>query len=507
MILLRFHIDKQSSTPLYQQLADEIVNYIKRKELQPGDALPSVRKLCAMSGVSHVTAVKAYEYLQQRKVVRQKQGRGTFVAPAPERAKVDVLVEQPDDTARNDDQYAWQRALQMSISASNFRRQMAAPDSEDMISFTVSYPDESLWPVDSTRNQLKKIDPFEIGGMTPVMGLLPLRETMVEMLGHRGIHCSPHDDVMITNGTQQGMELTIRTLVRPGDWVACEAPTYAVLLDLVKSAGGRVMPVPVDSNGMDVSVLEEMMEETKVRLIYTIPTFQNPTGAVMAEDRRRRLLEVAAKHNAIILEDDPFPDLYFDEPPPRPIKSWDESGRVVYLAGLTKFLFPGLRLGALVASGSLADRLTDAKLLSDMFTSPVTQTIACGLLQQSQHVQTVERNRSILGRRLETLCDELSRQVPDVFFTRPSGGLNVWITLPEGMTDRQFFDRCIEERVLVVPGHVFFHDVQETRHIRLSFAGTSEDMIRIGVERMARAFHALAARPSRSVTRSDLPVV
>ena len=375
----------------------------------------------------------------------------------------------------------------------------------DVISFAAGYPAADLFPLDELRAIAAELlagngDALQYG---PTRGLAPLVEALVSEMAGRGIRSTP-EEVLITTGSQQGLDLAARVLVGPDDAVLVELPTFTGAIAAFRNVHPRWLAgVRQDAEGIDLDDLERATERlrrhgARPKLLYVVPNFQNPTGRLLSQARRHALLAWADRHDCLIVEDDPYGSLYFEgEVPPdavRPIKAGDESGRVIYLSSFSKTLAPGFRVGWMSAPEALVERFETAKQTGDLATGTLDQHVACEALRRGVVDRLAPRLRSAYRSRRDTLLSSLrSRLGGRLSCETPHGGFFVWATLPAGESDEALLERALEEGLIFVSGSAFFIDGSGHDTIRLAFSAAAEGQITEGVERLARA---LERRPA-----------
>lgn len=323
-------------------------------------------------------------------------------------------------------------------------------------------------------------------------GELPLREALVAWMARRDI-VAKADQVLVTTGSQQGFDLILRVMVEPGDTVLVERPTYTTALQALRHAGARVVTVRTDADGMVVDELESVLGRPGIKAIYTLPTFGNPTGATMSLARRKRLLELAVRHQLLIIEDDAYGDLRFDgeEVPALAALARDAGAedRLVYLATLSKIVAPGLRTGWMVAPPEIVQRCVIAKQTIDLSTSPWIQGAAAHYLKSGLLERHLPRIRAAYREQAHAMVGALrERLAGNLAFSAPQGGMFVWGFLTTGVDAGALVRTAIEERVMYVPGAPFYADAPDARSLRLCFSMSTPERIRLGVERLQRAF-------------------
>ncbi|MCL4440390.1 MAG: PLP-dependent aminotransferase family protein, partial [Firmicutes bacterium] len=331
-------------------------------------------------------------------------------------------------------------------------------------------------------------------------GLKTLRESLAYLMQTRNISVSP-ENIIVLNGSQQGLDLMARLLLEPGDSVVIEQPTFMGAIDIFRAYGARLTVAPVDEDGMMVDGLERALNRARPKLIYTIPTYQNPTGTSMSADRRKRLLELASRYQVPVLEDDAYGNLHYGSPPPPPLKSMDRSGLVVYLSSMSKILSCGLRLGWMAVPPDLARLVTAAKQLTDLHTNNLSQRVADlfirrGLLEKHMALM---RERNMLKR--DTMLKALEEFAPGgLSWHSPEGGFYVWATLPGSLSAFRLLQEAVDRKVSFVAGPVFYPTGGGQNKIRLNFTYASPEMIRKGIRILCGAVRDLQAREKETNT-------
>jgi DNA-binding transcriptional MocR family regulator len=343
----------------------------------------------------------------------------------------------------------------------------------------------------------------------PTEGTPELREALSSYLGERGVRCTP-GEVLVVSGSQQGLDLVSRVFVGPGETVVLEEPTYIGALQSFRRAGARLVGVPVDANGMRVDLLEGILDRQRVKLIYTLPTFQNPTGAVMSLARRRQLLELAYRHRVPIIEDDPYSEMRYGGNDLPLLKAMDEMGHVLYLGTFSKTLFPGLRVGWMAGPAAALRQLAIAKQTADLHTGTYAQLIVAEFLRSGLFTKHLERMRVEYAHRRDVLLAALHRSAPaGLSWNQPEGGYYVWCDLPEDLPSARLMVEAARERVSFVPGAVFSVDGSSASHLRLTFTSVTPELLKEGAMRLARTLRAVQTNlPPRPAHRKGVrPIV
>jgi len=485
---------QRGGDPLYRQLRDQIAQQIESGKLPEGTRLPPTRELALELGVNRQTVASAYEALSADGLVRSHVGQGTSVI-GRQRPRAAAAVSWPATFSRA-----------MEAVERQERDFTAQTDHPDPIDFASLFPDQDLFPIEPFR---KVIDVVlrqrgkELLQYGPAAGYAPLREYIAERLGVRGVKVSP-EQVLIVNGSQQGLDLIFRALLDPGDAVAVESPTYFAVLPVLAHYQAQVVSLPMTVRGMDLAALEAALARRPIKLIYTMPTFHNPTGISMDLDARRSLLRLAARHQVPLVEDDFEFDLRFGGQATPPLKALDDFGLVLYLGTFSKALFPGLRLGWVVAPRQVTRVLCRAKMLADRHSGLLLQAAVLEFCRRG-HYDAHLRSLARLGRKKgELLLSSLRKHLPaEASWTRPEGGHAFWITLPEPLRAEQLLAEAEREGVLFTPGANFFSGSGGERSLRLSISRVPLGRIDEGVRRLAviirRELATLSSQPSRIV--------
>lgn len=358
----------------------------------------------------------------------------------------------------------------------------------EIISFAGGLPAPELFPVEAVRaatDNVLAIHGREALQYGPSEGFPALREWIAGELQRREIKASP-SEILVTNGSQQVLDLVAKVFLNPGDVVLTENPTYLAAIQAFQALEARFVPVPTDSDGLIPEALPELIKKHRPKFLYTIPNFQNPTGVTMKAERRQALARIAAEHKLVILEDDPYGKLRYSGTEVPPIKHWDEAGWVLYASTFSKTIAPGLRLGWVAAPVEIFSRLLILKQAADLHTSGLDQRIAYAYLTGNDQILHLEKIRRAYGERFAVMDAALQTEMPTGFqWTKPEGGMFLWITGPAELDGLKLLERAIAHQVAFVPGRDFFPTDGGANYLRLNFSNSSPDRIREGVRRLA----------------------
>ncbi|WP_010273371.1 MocR-like pyridoxine biosynthesis transcription factor PdxR [Paenibacillus senegalensis] len=486
---MKLTINRNSPIPLVEQIHNGIADRILSGYFAKGARLPSVRQLSKQLQVSPVTVVHALELLEAEKLINRIQGKGTFVYDAPENAGLDTNA--PEEGGRHKGK-----------SRQNIHSQGSGPVPLDMpdylhrsqylyynqkpaeINFSLSAVAPQLLPTEELAKSLLSLaqqQPEILAHYGEIQGDLQLRQALSNYFAREKIQAGPQE-ILVTNGSQQGIDLVARTFIGPGDLVITEEPTYAAAIDVFRSRGATIVSIPMDEEGMRIDKLYEWVDRQTPKLIYTIPSFQSPTGKVMSARRRRQLLELANDVNCYILEDDPWSEIYYEEAPPPHIKSLDADGRVIYLKGLSKMLSPGCRIGFMIASVPLLNRLITAKTNADLGNPLLNQKVILPIFESEHIHKLLARLRPALRSRRDLCLSLLGEHAPPgLVWNRPKGGFNLWLSLPEGANTNDLLMESERQGITFLPGSSCFPNHLAWHHLRICFAHVDEPLLRQGI--------------------------
>ena len=364
-----------------------------------------------------------------------------------------------------------------------------------IISFAGGLPAPELFPVKEMKAAVDKV--FEEHGQEAmqygaVKGVTALREVIQQHVKEKEDVDSELDNVLVTTGSEQALDLVGKAFVDPGDTVLVEQPTYLCALDVFRSYGANFASVEMDEDGMKMDALEEALKANpNTKLIYTVPNFQNPTGRTMTEERRKQLAELAEKYDVYVLEDNPYGEIRFAGQHVPAVKSFDKSGHVLYMSTFSKTLAPGFRLGWLVADEDVVNKLTVLKQSADLHTDNLAQFAVAQFFADNDVDAHVKEISALYGKRKDLMLEGIKKYFPEgVKYTDPEGGMFLWVEVP-GVDDTvELFKECLEHDVAFVPGDPFFAGEVQPGAFRLNYSNMKEDQIEVGLKRLGAALTA-----------------
>ena len=368
-----------------------------------------------------------------------------------------------------------------------------------IISFAGGFPDSAMFDVEGLKEASARALNEEAGGALQygaTEGYEPLRTQLAAFMKSKGVDVDP-SGLIVTTGSQQALDLLGKTMISPGDKVIVEGPTFLATIQCFRLYGAQLISAPIDAHGVKTDELEALIAEHKPKFVYLIPTFGNPSGALLTLERRKKVLELAVKYQTLMVEDDPYGDLYFKEPPPPSIMalSQDVPGSRELLAhcgSMSKVLSPGLRIGWMIAPAELLSKATMCKQFSDAHTSTFAQATAGQYLKSGRMPATLDNVRKVYGQRAKAMGAALKRELGTaISFEQPEGGLFFWarLTGADGKPSdaSAFAKRAIEQRVAFVPGAPFYAEKPDMATLRLSFATANIEKIEEGIARLGKA--------------------
>lgn len=471
---MRIPVERHSSRAVYLQIRDRIRRLIQTGALQPGDKLPSIRSLAENTQVNKLTVIEAYNVLEADGLVEARQGSGYFVTPAtipcPQLASnfappQDVILsEQPSLNLSPIDEKRGGTFFNDYMASVYARQQPGIIDLSN--GFPLNLAGEDLSRI--ARRAMKQLTSNLFNYDLP-QGQLTLRQQISRMLIQHGLEVTP-DNLIITNGSKQGLSLAAHYYLKPGDWVIVESPTYHGMLSILCSLGARVIGIPMTSEGMNLELLEQNLYTYRPKLIFTISTLHNPTGITTSQSHRHQLLRLAERYHCLILEDNAYEGLNF-ESAPAPIKALDQRDIVTYVGTFSKTLMPGIRVGYLVVTGEHYQPLVERKLLNDYHVSTVSQAIISEYLASGHYRHLLAHLQSHHLQRRNLMLSALESHFPSsASWTVPKGGIFLWVQMPADLPMSEICQQALSQNVLIAESTPFFPGGQGYSAVRLNFS-------------------------------------
>lgn len=480
-ILINWTPDRASGVPLYSQIVSYFSGKISRGEWVSGQSIPSQRRLSERFGVNRSTIVEAMDELAAMGLIERHFGGGTRIASDSWAAL--MHAKSPN----------WKRY----ITAGTFRSNIPTVQTinhlefeEGIVRLSTGELSPELVQMDLAKKALASLSERRLFMNYPdPLGMPGLRLAVQAHLKRSGINV-PITCILIVSGALQALQLIASGIVQPRSAVYMESPSYLKSLNILQSAGATLTGVPMDKDGILPWMIHNQPREGVCSLLYTIPTFQNPTGIVMPEERRLEVLKYCAEQHMPIIEDDVFCDLWLDAPPPPPLKALDKSGGVVYIGSLSKCFSPGLRLGWLVGPEPVVDRLADIKMQMDYGVSVLTQQVTEELLNSGLYYEGINVTRAQLRERRNFMLRLLEEFFGDLAeWNRPTGGFFVWVKLKHQLSAERIFNLALKEKLLVPPGSIY--DPLYTSHLRLTYGYLSMSEMESGIRRLSQIVRSL----------------
>lgn len=464
-----------SSIPLHQQIYEYMKKNITNGEWVVGTKIPPQRELAKAYNVNRSTIVYALDELTADGLIQSQVGKGTFVVNNT--WNVLASVPSPD----------WNSYVNAGAHQPNLHTIQEINRLEFEPNF-IRLGTGELAPDLLPTNQMKRIFQGVTAahlslGYPESKGSLFLRECISEYLQTKGIKASPAS-IMIVSGGLQALQLISLGLLHRGSIVLHETPSYLNSINVFQSAGIQLTGIPMDENGIQIHNIGKVKRKHNASLLYSIPSFHNPTGVVMSKERRTALLDACANERLPIIEDDAYGDLWLEEIPPKPLKAYDQQGLVMYMGSMSKTLGPGLRIGWIVAPQAVVERLADIKMQTDYGSSTLSQFVVAEWLASGQYEEHLKTIRIELKQRRDYMLQLLQRYFSGIArWNIPTGGFYIWLSIQKKMSINRLFSKAIKEGILLNPGYLY--DRNNQFHLRLSYSYASFNEMREGLLRLS----------------------
>lgn len=484
--MLPLHLQPESHVPLYVQLRDQLRALVHTGELRSGDRIPASRELAVNLGVHRTTVANAYAELESEGLIQGHVGRGTFICAVPAKQ-----FTPPPRSNGNGGAMRWEALFADERGDEGLSRLMPEIP-PGTIAFTVARPPEEFFPVEEFRrccNSILRSEGRRVLSLGSTDGYEPLKRVLIEMLREEGLNIR-NEQLLITDGCQQAIDLLCKAFLRPGDSVAIENPAYPGAISILSSARVRMLAVNVESSttrngyaGIDLDALETVLMQNRVKFLLVTADFQNPTGTSLPLAERRRLLEIAARYQVPIVEDSIFGRLRLRGNDMPSLKSLDRAGNVIQIDSFSKTAFPGLRVGWCIGAEAVIERLRLVKQASDLHTDQLAQASLAEFIRRGYLARHNAKMKKVYLSRLAAMEEALENHMPEgTTWTRPDGGMSIWVTLPPGFDAAELLIHLREKGVLFVPGRYFYIQNPQPNTLRLGFASIEEKLIARGIQ-------------------------
>jgi len=508
--MIPVHLQPESHVPLYIQLRDQVRALVNTGDLRPGDRIPASRELAVQLGVHRTTVANAYAELESEGLISGHVGRGTFVLGETNGKNSHPMPHPPalNGNLRWESLFADERGDEV-------LSRMCQAEPRGVISFVLARPATEFFPVEDLRNcsnvVWRKEGP-EILQFGSADGYPGLKQALISMLRGEGYKCAD-ENLLITDGCQQALDLLCKAFLRPGDTVLIENPTYPGTLAVLAGARVRVLGAPVRTEsgpgtipGVDVSAMEFVLMQNRVKMIILTPDFHNPTGTTMPVSERRRVLELAARFQVPVVEDHIYARLRARGERVPSLKQLDRSNLVIQIDSFSKIAFPGLRVGWMIAPANVIERLRLVRQATDLHTDQLAQAILAEYMRRGLLNGHLERTRKAYSLRLAALEQALARHMPHgTKWTRPEGGMCVWVELPPGFDASELLIHVRERGVLFSPGRYFYLQNPMPNALRLGFTGINEREIARGIATLSDVLRIEMRKRQRGARRAEMP--
>jgi 2-aminoadipate transaminase len=484
--MLPLHLQPESHIPLYVQLRDQLRALVHTGELRTGDRIPASRELALNLGVHRTTVANAYAELESEGLIQGHVGRGTFICAAPAKQ-----FTPPPRSNGNGGAMRWE-ALFADERGEEALSRMMPEIPAGTIAFTGARPPEEFFPVEEVRrcaNAVLRAEGRRVLRLGSTDGYEPLKRALIEMLREEGMNIR-NEQLLITDGCQQAIDLLCKAFLRPGDSVAIENPAYPGAISILSSARVRTLAVNVESNytrtgyaGMDLDALETVLMQNRVKFLVVTPDFHNPTGTSLPLAERKRLLEIVGRYQVPVVEDAIYGRVRLRGSALPSLKSLDRAGNVIQIDSFSKIAFPGLRVGWCIGAESVIERLRLVKQSTDLHTEQLAQATLAEFVRRGYLARHNAKMKKVYRSRLEAMEEALEKNMPEgTSWTRPDGGMSLWVTLPPGFDAAELLIHLRERGVLFVPGRYFYVQNPQPNTLRLGFASIEEKLIARGIE-------------------------
>jgi len=497
---MKIDVQPDSREPAYQQIFRQIRALIHDGLLEAGAKMPSVRRLAADIGVSMTTIYSAYDALAAANLIETRHGSGTYVTQHPGVA-TGANLRTREEMGGALSELPPMRWEPYDYESNFFLVPESKKHADKLIRFIQASPDPALFPFERIKqtatNMLWNPQEFFFDRGHP-QGYLPLVDHIEKEMALAGVPMAEgENDIILTGGFHRALSVILRRLVKPGQKVAVESPTYAPILNLLIAEEIGFVPIPIDDDGMDTEFLAGALKKDEIKAVITIPTFHNPTGVTMSQERREHLLKLAARHRVPIIEDDWGRALRYDGEEIPPLKAMDPGGYVIHIGTFSKCFLPGLRVGWITSPAGFSMSLLTSKYGADRGDSYFLQALLLEFILKGHYAKHLRKSVKEYKRRRNAMCKALSEFLPDgCDFTLPQGGFSIWVRLPEVVPTLGLLTLAREEGAEFLPGAFCMPNHKDTSAFRLSFSRTSPEDIKRGIKLLCEVIERCIAQPA-----------
>ncbi|MDD2447352.1 MAG: PLP-dependent aminotransferase family protein [Tissierellia bacterium] len=458
-----FVLNKNSEEPLYVQLYSEIKRQIEQSELDD-EKLPSIRKLSKKLGVNNITVINAYKMLEQEGYVYSIEGSGTYV-----------------NKITNSSELAYLDDGDMDLMLSGI-----LPINKDSVNFASVSPTPDLFPIEEFKHALIEVLDRD-GGQAflypEVNGYEPLRDSISKFLMDNYEIDVNRNQILITSGGQQGLDIIAKSMVNPGDTIIMENPTYSAAFEAFKSRGARIVGIAMKDDGIDIDVLKASIKSHTPKFFYMMTNYQSPTTYTYSMEKKLEILNLAKEYGFYIIEDDFLTDLYFYNDIKTPLKTLDDFDKIIFIKSFSKVFMPGVRIGFVTLPNRLLKGIIKAKHTTDISSSGYLQRAFDLYLRKGYWRSHIENIRKVYSEKYKIMMDNLS--ILDKYgikYTKPNGGLSIWLKLPNNVNSSNLYYECVENNLSLVPGKVFFiNNNLNDNYLRISYGAVDNNEIMKGI--------------------------
>ncbi|RPH33429.1 MAG: PLP-dependent aminotransferase family protein [Bacteroidales bacterium] len=484
-------IDKSKKETIFDQLVNQIKSLIESGDLQEGFQMPSTRQLGVSLGVNRSTVIRAYEELWALGYIESTPGSYTKIRKRKGLSK-EILSTHHRESF-------WDELLTGAYKPDYDKlkkfSQMVRDENEHLISFNRLEPDSRLIDVKLINTCIREAmanSEHNIFGYCNPRGYEPLRRSIISHMRLHGVNAGD-ENILITNGSQNSLQLIFQAFISKDDYVAAESPTYSMLIPLIKYYRCKILEIPVTESGMDIDVFERFLHKYPVKMVYTMPTFHNPTSVTLSQGKREQLLSLCEKHKVIIVEDSIEEEMKYFGKVHLPIKSIDSHGVVIYLGSFSKILAPGFRIGWIIADKECVNRLTALKTIFDLSTNTFSQIVLYRFCKSGYYELHIRKFLRIFRKRMKAALKALKTYMPadKVTWQEPLGGFLIWLRLNVKADKVDLEDHFQTFGVKIIDGNSFFYNPPNEHYVRLSISKCNEEEIEEGVKRMVKAIEVL----------------